>query len=344
MKILQLMAGGKNGGAENFFVRMVKALSEEGIVQEAAIRTHRVRRDKLENSGMVVHELPYGGMFDPCTGIRLKKIARDFSPDIVMSWMNRASAAAPAGPWINVGRLGGYYNLKYYKKCVYLVCNTHDLCDYVISKGRPQDKVVCLPNFIDEGVAPAIDRASLNTPHDKPLLVCFGRLHDNKAFDVIISALSKIEHAYLWIVGEGPLAEKLQQRAKDHSVQDRVRFLGWREDVSAIHAAADVFVCPSRHEPLGNVILEAWAYGTPVVAAGSQGPAQLIVDRVTGLLVPVNDAEKLAEAIKQVLADRALASRLQDAGKKAYFDKFSKGKVVKKYIEFFTGICSDNRN
>ena len=338
MRILQLMAGGRNGGTENFFVRLVTALSDERIVQQAAIRTHRVRRDKLENSGIPVHELSYGGLFDLRTGARLKKIAGDFRPDIVMSWMNRASTAAPTGPWINVGRLGGYYNLKYYKKCAYLICNTPDLCDYVIRKDRPQDKVVCLPNFIDETVAPAIDRASFDTPQDKPLIVCFGRLHENKAFDVMIAALSRIEHAYLWIVGEGPLAGQLQQRAKDHSVQDRVRFLGWRDDVSALHAAADVFVCPSRHEPLGNVILEAWAYGTPVVAACSQGPAQLIVDQVNGLLVPVDNAEKLAEAIKQVLGDHALAARLKDAGKKAYFDKFSRDKVVKKYIDYFNSL------
>ena len=127
----------------------------------------------------------------------------------------------------------------------------------------------------------------------------------------------------------------------EHSVQDRVRFLGWRDDVAAIHAAADVFVCPSRHEPLGNVILEAWAYGTPVVAAVSQGPSQLIIDRVNGLLVPVDDPVHMAEAIKQVLGDRALAVRLKDAGKKTYFAEFSRSKVVKKYIEFFTGICAE---
>lgn len=334
------MAGAETGGAENYFVRLVSALSKEGIEQLAAIRTHTGRRDELERNGVVVHEAAYRGMFDPFTRIRLKRLANDFRPDIVMSWMNRASAAAPVGSWINVGRLGGYYDLKYHKKCDYLICNTADLRDYIVKLNWPQDRAVYLPNFIDEGRLPAVDRALFDTPQDRPLIVCCGRLHRNKAFDVMIAALSRIENAYLWIAGDGPLAGELRQTAADHSVQDRVRFLGWRQDVSAIHAAADVFVCPSRHEPLGNVILEAWAWGTPVVAAAAQGPAQLIVDKVNGLLVPVDDPVKLAEAIKLVLGDRALAAQLKDKGRECYFKNYSRAVVVPKYIEFFTRICT----
>ena len=334
------MAGAATGGAENFFVRLVSALGHEGIIQQAVIRRHPGRKAKLEGNGVVVHEAFYRRLFDPFTRTKLKKTAHAFRPDIVMTWMNRATAVVPVGPWINVGRLGGYYDLKYYKKCDYLICNTADLCAYIVAKGWPRDKVVCLPNFIDETVLPAIDRALFDTPSVCPLIVCCGRLHHNKAFDVMIAALSKIKHAYLWMAGDGPLAGQLQQKAKEYSVQDRVRFLGWREDVSAIHAAADVFVCPSRHEPLGNVILEAWAYGTPVVAASSQGPAQLIVDKVNGLLVPVGDPVKMAEAISLVLADRALATRLKEAGREVYFGKYSRAIVVKKYIEFFNNICT----
>ena len=334
------MAGARTGGAENFFVRLVAALGMEGIIQQAAIRTHPQRRDILEKNGVVVHELSYGGWFDLCTRARLKRISNAFRPDIVMTWMNRATSAAPVGPWITVGRLGGYYDLKYYKKCDHLICNTADLRAYVINKDWPGEKVVYLPNFIDEAGLPAVDRALFATPDDNPLIVCFGRLHRNKAFDVAIDALSRIDQAWLWIVGEGPWAGHLRQKTLEHSVQDRVRFLGWREDVSAIHAAADIFLCPSRHEPLGNVVLEAWAYGTPVVAAASQGPGQLIVDGVNGLLVPVDDAAKMAEAIKLLLADRTLAARLKVAGRECYYKNFSRAVVVKKYIEFFTGICA----
>jgi len=254
--------------------------------------------------------------------------------------MNRASVAAPVGPWINIGRLGGYYNLKYYKNCDYLICNTDDLRNYVVRLNWPGERAVYLPNFIDEERLPPLERTRFNTPQDRPLIVCIGRLHHNKAFDVVIEALCNIENAYLWIVGDGPLAGELRRKAVDCSVQDRVRFLGWRDDIPAIHATADVFVCPSRHEPLGNVILEAWAMEVPVVAAAAQGPAQLIVNGVNGLLVPVDDPGKLSAAIKRVLEDQVLATHLKGKGKECYFKNFSRSVVVPKYIEFFTGLCT----
>ena len=245
---------------------------------------------------------------------------------------------------MHAARLGGYYNLKYYKKCDYLICNTNDIREYVLRMGWPGERAVYLPNFIGEDSLPPVERACFNTPEDQPLIVCVGRLHYNKAFDVIIEALVEIENACLWIAGDGPLAGELRRKAADCSVQERVRFLGWRDDISAILAAADVFVCPSRHEPLGNVILEAWATGVPVVAAASQGPSQLIVDGENGLLAPVDDPAKLAAAIKRVLQDQVLAARLKGKGKECYFKNFSRSVVVPQYIEFFSGLCDARKS
>ena len=105
--------------------------------------------------------------------------------------------------------------------------------------------------------------------------------------------------------------------------------------MAALIRAADVFVCPSRHEPLGNVILEAWAHEKPVVAASSTGPAALIDDRATGLLVPVDNAQDLARAIKRILDSPALAGDLAAAGHAAYHAKFTENAVVAQYQEFF---------
>src|SRR3546814_11074829 len=96
---------------------------------------------------------------------------------------------------------------------------------------------------------------------------------------------------WLWLAGEGPRRRALMQQAARLGLGDRVRFLGWRDDVAALLRAADVFLCPSRHEPPGNVVIEAWAHGTPVVAAASQGPRPLIEDGTTGLLVALDDAD-----------------------------------------------------
>ena len=90
-------------------------------------------------------------------------------------------------------------------------------------------------------------------------MLALGRLHHNKAFDVAIRALVDLPGAVLWIAGKGPERNALQMLANQLGVSKRIRWLGWRDDVAALFASADVLVCPSRIEPLGNVIIEAWA-------------------------------------------------------------------------------------
>ena len=335
MKIVQIMSGAKHGGAENFFVRLVIALAESGAGQLALIRTNQQRKKLLDDGGVLVKEFPFRGPLDFYTKYNLNKTVDSFMPDIVMSWMNRASAMAPTGKWKNVGRMGGYYNLKYYKKCHHLVCNTKDICDYVIKQGYPANNVWYIPNFVEEQQQPAINRSEFDTPPDIPLVLAMGRLHQNKAFDVLIQAISRVPRACLWIAGDGPEYGRLAKQVSELGLKERIRFLGWREDIAALHAAADIFVCSSRHEPLGNIILEAWAHKTPVIAAKSQGPSQLIDDKSNGVLVEKDNPEELANAIKLLVNNRELTSEMVDAGYRAYLGGFSRKIIVKNYMDFF---------
>jgi glycosyltransferase involved in cell wall biosynthesis len=92
---------------------------------------------------------------------------------------------------------------------------------------------------------------------------------------------------------------------------------------------------PSRHEPLGNVVIEAWAQRRPIVAAAAAGPAGLIRDGATGLLAPVNDARGLAAALRRVLESRQLAQELAEAGRRAYEAEYTEAAVVRHYLDFF---------
>ena len=339
MKILQLIAGGETGGAELFFARLVCALADRSVDQFLLIRKHRIRNNMFREKQIPFHEIRYGNPFDFYSGYQVEKIAKSYQPDIVFSWMNRASKFSPKGPWKNVGRLGGYYNLKYYKNCQHLVCNTEDIWKYVVAQGWPSDRAIYIPNFVNEEKSPAIDRSEVHTPLHVPVIVAAGRLHRNKAMDTLIAAMAYIAEAYLWIAGAGPEENNLKQMTGRLNLQDRVRFLGWQENINSVYAAADIFVCPSRHEPLGNVILEAWSQGIPVIATRSQGPCQLISDRINGLLVPVDDPVAMAGAIKKLAADKSLARNLVSAGIKSYVDGYSKKIVVDKYLEFFSKLC-----
>jgi glycosyltransferase involved in cell wall biosynthesis len=243
--------------------------------------------------------------------------------------MNRAAGMTPRGDYTLVGRLGGYYDLKYYRHCDHLVGNTRDLQRWMVAQGWPEARVHYLPNFAIDfaGVAPVARPAA---PH----LLAMGRLHANKGFDTLIRALALVPDAQLSIAGEGPERAALAALAEECGVAPRLHLLGWRQDTGALLAACDVFICPSRHEPLGNVVLEAWSAARPVIAAAAQGPSELIADGQTGLLVPVDAPEPLAAAIRALLAEPAQAAALGGQGRAEFVEKFAAAPVLAQWREF----------
>lgn len=345
MHVLQIMAGAAHGGAEGFFERLVVALSRDGLEQGVAVRPHGARLERLRAQGVVADGFGFGGPLDLRTRLGLLRLIRRTRPRIIVSWMNRATVALPPPvllpKLVRVGRLGGYYDLKYYRRCDHLVGNTQDLVDYMRAHGWPAERAHYLPNFPDaRPAAAAIDRASLGTPDGVPLILALGRLHTNKAFDLLLAALVGAPEVHAWIAGEGPERAELEARIAGLELGGRVRLLGWREDVAALLAACDLLVVPSRHEPLGNVVLEGWAQRRAVLATASQGPAQLITDHLTGRLVPVDDAAALARTMSALLADPAARTRLAEAGHAAYLDGYAEPAVVRQWRDFFTKIDS----
>jgi glycosyltransferase involved in cell wall biosynthesis len=336
---MQVMAGAVHGGAEAFFDRLVPALARAGVAQCAVIRRNEERSSLLRMQGIDAIELPFGGVFDIATGRGLRNSVGAFAPDIQLAWMSRAARFCRPGRHVVAGRMGGYYDLKYYRYCHHLIGNTTDIRDYIVRSGWPKENAWYLPNFVDAVTASPVERASLDTPDGVPVLLALGRLHANKGFDVLLAALQRVPEAVLWLGGEGPEETALKQAAERLGVTGRVRFLGWRRDVAALMAAVDIFVCPSRHEPLGNVVLEAWAHRLPVVATTTAGPAALIEDGRSGLLVPAEDAEALARAISALLADSALAAEISDAGHAAYSAGYTEKSVVARYCEFFERVA-----
>lgn len=340
MRIAQVMGSAALGGAEAFYERLVPALAKAGETVLAVTRRDAGRTARLRAAGIDPVELPFGNHFDFVTARRLAATLDAFAPDVVMSWANRASGYAcrarrrPGARWRLVGRMGGYYDLKYYRDCDHIVGNTRDLRDWIVRQGWPVERAHHLPNFAHDfaGIAPAALPSGTR-------LLALGRLHPNKAFDVLLRAMPLLPGVHLSIAGHGPEEEALRRLAGELGVAERVSFLGWREDTGALLAACDVFVCPSRHEPLGNVVLEAWSASRPVVAAAAQGPSELIEPGVTGLLVPREDHAALAAAIGGVLADPARAAALAAAGRAEFERAHAEGPVLRRWQEFLHAVA-----
>lgn len=335
VRVLQAMAGAPHGGAEAFFERLAIALHRAGLEQRVLIRRDEERVARLKAAGIEPVEAPFGGAFDFATPTVFRREIAAFQPDIVLTWMNRATKFCPRGDFVHAARLGGYYDLKYYKACDHLVGNTEDIVRYLTKSGWPEARAHYVPNFTTAHEAAPEPRAAHDTPEGVPLVLAMGRLHTNKAFDTLLRAWVLVPTAHLWLAGEGPEQAKLEALAAELGVAGRVHFLGWREDIAPLFAACDFFVCPSRHEPLGNVVLDAFAHSRAAVATRSAGPATLIEHEKTGLLVPIDDSEALAPAILRLIAEPATRAQLAAAGHAVWREKFSEPVVVAQYLALF---------
>ena len=335
LRVLTVMAGAPYGGAETFFVTLSTALARAGLDIHAVLRPSVSREASLKEGGVPYDTLPFNRWFDMRTRTGLKRIAQRFRPDVVLSFAGRASSMIPKGDYALIGRLGGYYTLGNFQRCDHLVCNTPDLERYIVKAGWPASRVSCIPNFPHADPSPVAKRTLLGTPENAAVALAMGRLHPNKAFDVLLRATARLPDLWVWIAGEGPEGANLKALAQSLGIASRVKFLGWRTDRGALLKAADVCVVPSRVEPMGNVVVEAWAHGTPLVAAASTGPKWLGRDGEDLLLVPVDDEAALAEALKKVLTSKTLAEKLTAKGKLRIEREFSEESAVKRYIELF---------
>ncbi len=175
----------------------------------------------------------------------------------------------------------------------------------------------------------------LDTPVDVPVVISMGRFVERKGFHTLIEAIAKLPGAYLWLLGDGEERESLQKLAADLGISNRVRFAGWQKDARPFLAAADVFVMASSHEPLGNVVLEAWAQGTPVVSSCSEGPEWFMRDGENGLMVDIGDADGFAHAVERIINAPELAKQLAERGYQTLVSQFSKEAITDAYLKLF---------
>jgi len=339
MHLTQVMAGAAHGGAETFFTTLAVALQQDGIDQSLILRPHADRVESLRAAGCRVETAPFGGLLDVNTPRILRRHLGSHHTTVALSWMNRAASKLPAGPWVRAARLGGYYDLKYYRGFDHLIANIPGIRRHILEGGWPEHRVHYVPNFcvVDESAAP-VRRADHDTPDDAPLLLALARLHPVKGLDVLLHALAEVPGAWLWIAGEGPERAALEALAGRLGVAERVRFLGWRHDRTGLMRAADVVVFPSRYEPNGTVTVEAWAHAKPLVVADAAGPAETVRDGDDALLVPKDDAAALAGAIRRVLESPDLVAHLVGRGLERVGIDFSREAVVARYRSVFNGM------
>lgn len=195
--------------------------------------------------------------------------------------------------------------------------------------GLPADRFLLLPNAVDP-----IDAAATTDRNDAPIVLSVSRMEltdRGKNVDKVIRAVAELKHDVpqicLEVVGDGGLRPELQALAGAIGVADNVRFLGKVSDAErdAAYARAKVFALPSIQEGFGIVYLEAWQRAVPVICSSEGAPHEIVADGKDGYVVDADDVPQLAARLRGLLADRALATRMGENGRK---------KVDENYLDY----------
>ncbi len=338
MKILH-MHFGLDGGAERFFVNLVQGFAERGAEQRFVTRPGRIWHDEIAALGPIIES--HYRRLSPMTPIltwRVHRMIKEWGPQVIMAWMSRSSRLVPDYPGaVKLTRLGDYpRHLKHFRHNDLIVANAPGIAEACQALGWTRPLHI-ISNFAREVTPVPVTRAAYDTPEDAFLICGVGRFIRRKGFDTLIQAASQVPDAWLWLVGEGETRREMEAQVAELRLSDRTRFLGWVEEPMHILAAADVFVMPSRHEPLGNVILESWKAQVPVISTRSEGPSWFATDGKDSLLVEIDDVAGMANAIKRVQTEAGLAEVLVAGGAETLAAQFTREAVLDRYFDIFNG-------
>ncbi len=341
LKILHLHFG-TNGGAERFFVNLASSFGELGVRQRFVIRPNRVWRPEIEHLGPII-ENHYRRLSISAVWLkwRVMRMSNEWRPNAIMAWMPRAARLIPAYPGaVRLVRLGDFpQHLKHFERCDLLIGNIPGIGLHCRDLGwnRP---IVTITNFPRDVVPSPVAKSNLNTPEDAFVICGAGRFVKRKGLDLLIRIAAHTPNSYLWLIGDGPERNALERSAKAAGIIDRTRFTGWVDEPIHYISASDIFLMPSRHEPLGNVVLEAWMAGVPVVATRTEGPCWYMENGENGVLTDIDDVEAMCSAVERIRENPVLREHLVAGGRTYLSSFFSKSAITNRYLEIFSGNSS----
>lgn len=213
-----------------------------------------------------------------------------------------------------------------------VLCVSDDLREECLACGVPAERCLLLENGIDtqefaRTLNPRAAKAVLGLDPDRFLIGAVGRLSTEKGFDLLVRAVDRLVREGLdldlVILGDGDQAGSLQCLIQELGQANRIRLLGYQSDLIEWYQAMDVFALSSLREGLPNVLLEAMAMETPVVATRIAGIPKLMEQETNGLLVEPGNVEELTAALKRLVLDADLRSRVGQAGRETIETRYS---------------------
>lgn len=364
-RILHLITGiEKGGGAEKMLLATLPYLkSAEHAV--CVLRGKGAIGAELEKAGIKVFYLECSGWLDLNIISRYKNVVRAFAPDIQVNYLIHADLfgrlfARRAG----VKKIFSYIRNRHTKLLFtvldfltlssvdYLLTNSEAVLNHYRKAYRfPTERSTCIPNGIDLSPSSAdkdVVVRELGLSDDDLTILSIARLHPQKDLPTLLRALSMVKDKNphlkfeLLLAGQGEERLSLETLAYDLGISERVRFLGVRQDIPSLLAAADVFVLPSRHEGMSNALLEAMKEGRPCVVSDIPENAELIENEMSGLTFKTGDAADLAEKLLRLAADPKEAEGFGVKAKEKV-ESYDVVKIIERLDAFFVERLSDRK-
>jgi glycosyltransferase involved in cell wall biosynthesis len=322
------------GGGQKWDLQAALSLARRGHFVAIACAEGSALEERARGAGIPVWSAPVGRLgwrFGSAVslarflrreriGLVIGNVGRDLRLGAAACWLTGAALLQRRGLLRPLRR--GVWNRWLYPRFVRRVIVNSEALRRLLLESAPYlgERIVLLPNAIEIGeprahVGPRL-RGELGIPGDAPLVGAAGRLTPMKGFEHLLAAwpLVRERHpaARLVIFGDGELRGALEQQAARLGIADTVSFAGFRDDVSALYDALDVFVLPSvRDESMSHALLEAMAHARPVVASeAASGGLEAARMRGACRIVPTGDACALAAAIAELLGDREARERM----------------------------------
>ena len=370
IRILQVLASGAVGGGTTHLLSLVGGLNPERFELHVACSDDGPLLEDLSRFGVRTHRVPMTRKLNPAAIVRLALIILRERIDQVHFHGTRAGlAAAPAAVLTMRPRIYTVHGWSFHPRGSALLEGLARMLERMILASSQQ--VICVGDsdrslglrlgILDEARSRVIHngvlteafmprqeerdlaRAELGIPGDCVLVSLFGRLTEQKGQKSFLEAAGRLggHSARFMLVGDGEDREMLERFVADRGLGDRVRFMGFRSDVPRLLAASDIVVLPSLWEGLPICLLEAMAAGRPVIATAVDGSVEVVVPGQTGLLVPPEHPQALAEAIAFLVEHPQVRERFGARGQERVRQRFSLSEMLRAtgavYLELASG-------
>lgn len=309
-----------------------------------------------KHAGIPVKEIHMRGEWDLLAVGRLVCFFRQFKPDVVHLQGSHAHVLGGiAGriakvPLIILSRrmdnpiIGALARFKYHHFYDHIISVSDGVKKVLTGIGIPPDKITTVHSSVHDSLWQRTGdgdkiRREFGLKSDDKVITILAHMEPRKGYDTLLDALplilTKVPTAKVLAVGDGSYRRIVENRVHEMNLSEKVIFAGFREDIADILAATDVLASPSYLEGCCNSLLEGMAAAKPVVGTNCGGTPELIEDGINGIIVPVKDAEALANAIVRLLTNKELAERLAACGKQTVIQKFSIDRMVDQTLEIY---------